>query len=375
MSTGPDIKPIHTLLVANRGEIAVRVIEAAHELGLRTVAVYAEPDRDAPHVHLADVAVAAVGRHRGRDLPRPGPAARRRAGPGRRRGAPGLRLPVRARRIRRRGGRGRAHLGRPAPRGHPHDGRQARGQAHRRPGRRTDPAQRRAGRRGRVRVAGPGRRWWATRCWSRRPPAAAVGACAWSADEDELEEAVRSARREALASFGDGTVFAERWLPAPRHIEVQVVADQHGHVIHLGERECSIQRRHQKLVEEAPSTVVDEVLRDQLGAAAVELAAGHPLRQRRHRRVPASTPDRPRVLVPRDEHPDPGRAPRDRGGHRLRPRVVADPVRPGRAAGVDPGRPRHRPPRHRGAPLRRGPGPGLAAVHRADQPVLTCRRR
>ena len=92
------------------------------------------------------------------------------------------------------------------------------------------------------------------------------------ADEDELEEAVRSARREALASFGDGTVFAERWLPAPRHIEVQVVADQHGHVIHLGERECSIQRRHQKLVEEAPSTAVDEVLREQLGAAAVELA-------------------------------------------------------------------------------------------------------
>ena len=92
------------------------------------------------------------------------------------------------------------------------------------------------------------------------------------ADEDELEDAVRSARREALASFGDGTVFAERWVPAPRHIEVQIVADQHGHVIHLGERECSIQRRHQKLVEEAPSTVVDEVLREQLGTAAIELA-------------------------------------------------------------------------------------------------------
>src|SRR6185312_846995 len=87
--------------------------------------------------------------------------------------------------------------------------------------------------------------------------------------EDELEEAVRSARREARDSFGDGTVFAERWIPAPRHIEVQIVADRHGHVIHLGERECSIQRRHQKLVEEAPSTAVDETLREQLGAAAM----------------------------------------------------------------------------------------------------------
>ncbi len=92
------------------------------------------------------------------------------------------------------------------------------------------------------------------------------------AGEDELEEAVRSARREAQDSFGDGTVFAERWVPAPRHIEVQVVADRHGHVIHLGERECSMQRRHQKLVEEAPSTAVDETLREQLGAAAIALA-------------------------------------------------------------------------------------------------------
>ncbi len=92
------------------------------------------------------------------------------------------------------------------------------------------------------------------------------------ASRDELADASRSARREAEASFGDPTVFAERWLAAPRHIEVQVVGDQHGNLLHLGERECSIQRRHQKLIEECPSPAVDEVLRERLGAAALELA-------------------------------------------------------------------------------------------------------
>ena len=92
------------------------------------------------------------------------------------------------------------------------------------------------------------------------------------ASHDELADAVRSARREAEASFGNPTVFAERWLAAPRHIEVQVVGDQHGNLLHLGERECSIQRRHQKLIEECPSPAVDEVRREQLGAAALELA-------------------------------------------------------------------------------------------------------
>ncbi len=153
--------------------------------------------------------------------------------------------------------------------------------------------------------------------------------------EDELADAVRPARREAEASFGDGTVFAERWLAAPRHIEVQIVADRHGTVIHLGERECSIQRRHQKLIEEAPSPAVDDDLREQLGVAAVGPGPGHRLRQRGHRRVPARRPHR-RVLLPRDEHPDPGRAPGDRGGHRLRPGAAADPARPGRARSSGP---------------------------------------
>ena len=88
----------------------------------------------------------------------------------------------------------------------------------------------------------------------------------------ELEAALASARREAQAGFGDDRVFIERFLPRARHIEVQVLADAHGAVVHLGERECSLQRRHQKVVEEAPSPVVSPELRTQLGAEAVALA-------------------------------------------------------------------------------------------------------
>lgn len=88
-------------------------------------------------------------------------------------------------------------------------------------------------------------------------------------DDSELVEAVRSARREAASAFGDGTVFLEKFVESPRHIEVQIFGDRHGNVVHLGERECSIQRRYQKIIEEAPSTAVDESLRAELGRAAV----------------------------------------------------------------------------------------------------------
>ncbi len=87
-----------------------------------------------------------------------------------------------------------------------------------------------------------------------------------------LAEAVESARREAAAAFGDGLVFLERYVTRPRHIEVQVFADTHRNTVHLFERECSIQRRHQKVIEEAPSPAVDEALRSRLGDAAVNAA-------------------------------------------------------------------------------------------------------
>ena len=89
---------------------------------------------------------------------------------------------------------------------------------------------------------------------------------------DELEDALAAARREAQAAFGDDTVFCEAFLERPRHVEIQLLADVHGTVVALGERECSIQRRHQKVLEESPSTALDPSLREAMSGAAVAFA-------------------------------------------------------------------------------------------------------
>ncbi|QKW10757.1 acetyl/propionyl/methylcrotonyl-CoA carboxylase subunit alpha [Streptomyces sp. NA04227] len=91
-------------------------------------------------------------------------------------------------------------------------------------------------------------------------------------DAAVLDEEIAAARREARASFGDDTLLVERWIDRPRHIEIQVLADGHGNVVHLGERECSLQRRHQKIIEEAPSVLLDEHTRAAMGEAAVQAA-------------------------------------------------------------------------------------------------------
>ncbi|KAA0005796.1 MAG: acetyl-CoA carboxylase biotin carboxylase subunit [Thermoplasmata archaeon] len=90
--------------------------------------------------------------------------------------------------------------------------------------------------------------------------------------EDTLEESIESAKRESKSSFGDDTVFLEKYLDKPRHIEFQILADEYGNTIHLFERECSIQRRHQKIIEETPSPVVSKELRRRMGEAAVKAA-------------------------------------------------------------------------------------------------------
>jgi acetyl-CoA/propionyl-CoA carboxylase biotin carboxyl carrier protein len=91
-------------------------------------------------------------------------------------------------------------------------------------------------------------------------------------DPSVLDDEIAAARREARASFGDETLLVERWIDRPRHIEIQVLADGHGHVVHLGERECSLQRRHQKIIEEAPSVLLDDRTRAAMGEAAVQAA-------------------------------------------------------------------------------------------------------
>ena len=160
--------------------------------------------------------------------------------------------------------------------------------------------------------------------------------------EAALLNAINLTQQEAQAAFGNAQVYMEKFLEKPRHIEFQVIADNHGNVVHLGERDCSMQRRHQKVIEEAPAPgLSDEHPREDGRARGRSLPCSR-LSQRRHARVPV--PGR-RVLLHRDEHAHPGRAPGHRAGHRHRPRQDAAAGRRRREAAVPPGG--HRVPRPR----------------------------
>ena len=315
------------LLVANRSEIAIRVFRTAHELGIRTVAIYSHEDRFALHRFKADEAyqvgkpgepirayldidgIVALAKEYEVDAIHPGYGF----------------LSENAEFARACATAGIIFVGpRPeileqlgdkvAARGIAAEGRRAGPLRQRRP---VEPTPRRAGRWPR-RSAIPSS--------SRRRWAAAAAACASSHEPDELDDALDQARREAQTAFGMPDVFLEKFVRRARHIEVQLLGDQHGNLVHLFERDCSVQRRHQKVVEIAPAPNLDPALREAICDAALAVGRHVRLRQRRHRRVPGRR-RHGRVLLHRGQPAHPGRAHRHRGGHRRRHRQVPDPDR------------------------------------------------
>jgi acetyl-CoA carboxylase, biotin carboxylase subunit len=262
---------LNKVLVANRGEIALRVIRACRELGMGAVAVYSEADRRAPHVLAADEAV----------LLGPAPAAEsylridRILEAARSRGCDAIHpgygfLAERAAFARAVEEAGLIFVGPPAAAIEAMGDKTRARQAMTAAGVPVVPGTDRslAGADDALEVA-------ETVGYPLMLKAAAGGGGKGMRvvrERGELTAAFESASREAMAAFGDGSIYIERFLEGPRHIEIQVLADGHGKVVHLGERECSIQRRHQKMIEEAPSPVVDAGLRERMGEAAVAAA-------------------------------------------------------------------------------------------------------
>ena len=317
------------ILIANRGEIACRVIKTARRMGIATVAVYSDADANARHVRIADEAV------------RIGPAAARESylvgatilAAAKATGAeavhPGYGFlsenDAFAEAV-----RGRRHrLHRPAGVGDPRDGLEVGGQDadgkagvpltpgyH---GDDQDPAllAREAGEIGfpvLIKASAGGGGKGMRRVDERRDFAAALASC----------------QREAKSAFGDDRVLVEHYVLKPRHIEIQVFADSHGGCVHLFERDCSVQRRHQKVIEEAPAPGMTARAPRGDGRGRRRGREGGRLRRRRHGRV--HRPSRRPLLLHGDEHAAAGRAPGDRDDHRPRPGRVAAPRRRRRAA-------------------------------------------
>jgi acetyl-CoA carboxylase biotin carboxylase subunit len=265
------MKKIHKLLVANRGEIALRIMRSAREMGIQTVAIFSEADRLSPHVQYADEAVCvggprsadsylrmdtilAVCQDLGVDAIHPGYGF----------------LSENAGFASQVAQAGMIFIG-PSPAAIALMGAKLAAKAA---------------------VAGygiplvPGTDRAVTDLQEARKVAGQIGfpilikasaggggkgmRIVWEAAA--FEEQLKMAVSEALSAFGDGAVFLEKYITAPRHIEIQVLGDAHGNIVHLFERDCSIQRRHQKVVEEAPSAVLSPRLREEMGQCAVQVA-------------------------------------------------------------------------------------------------------
>jgi acetyl-CoA carboxylase biotin carboxylase subunit len=260
----------HKVLVANRGEIALRVIRACKELGLATVAVYSEADRESLHVRFADDDVC-IGRPPSREsylnIPRLIAAAEITGADAIHPGYGFLAenaefadtvgasnitfIGPTAEQIRQMGDKAAARklahkLKVPTVPGSP----------------------------GPVDDVDAGLKVATKIGFPVIVKAAAGGGgkgMRVAADEDQFAQSFGLAKQEALAAFGSDEVYIEKYLSRPRHVEIQIMGDSHGNIMHLCERDCSVQRRHQKLIEEAPSPAVDQTLREDMGEAAIRL--------------------------------------------------------------------------------------------------------
>ncbi|MDQ7054371.1 MAG: acetyl-CoA carboxylase biotin carboxylase subunit [candidate division KSB1 bacterium] len=265
------MKTIAKVLIANRGEIAVRIIRTCREMGIQTVAVYSEADRTAYHVRMADEAYylgpppaseSYLQQERLIDIARRAEAQAIHPGYGFLAENPQFAEKVRD--------AGLIFIG-PPP------------EAMRIMGDKT--AARETMQKAGVPIV-PGSPAPLANADEALNVARAIGfpvllkataggggkGMRMVASESEIASAFRSASSEAQSAFGDGRVYIEKYVQGPRHIEFQVLADEHGNVVHLCERECSIQRRHQKIIEESPSPLMTPELREQMGEAAVKAA-------------------------------------------------------------------------------------------------------